>query len=282
MSTPEGTLPHVDLFQPGQRTISASDMNAIIRAARIIEKLSGSGGIATSGGLTGASFVDARPPDDWRWGRIVSEPPNDPNRPAPPPLDSDPRYWVKEVRATATTQSYPLIEMVDLTTLNAFYDMVVNVAEIANGTHNLEPGRIVRFAKMVVDTPGVPQNVAWMYADPGVPLLFVKVLNVPPPARLGPNRWLYTGQVQSIDALGRFRNADPLRQIRFHNSIENYNDGLAIEGNGVDRDTQLYQSINFEYRPLRGEPVVPVTAQIAPTGERIYVTFIPNADDGEC
>lgn len=278
-SAPEGTLPHVDLWKPGMRTISAADMNAVIRAARIIEKISGSGGVSSSGGLTGLSFVDTRPPDNWRWGRTTNTAP--PTRTDPGQL-ADNRYWLRELRATSATRTLPTIEMVDDPSPVAFYDMAVNMAEAVSRSHNIEPGTIVRFSTMVVDCPGVPINVAWFYCQPANTIRWVRPLSDPAPLLISPNRWKYRGAVQAMGNDEKFADATPSEIIDFYNSIENYNNGTGVEGNGVDRNTALYQRINFAYRPLRGDPVVPVIAVTSPAGKPVYETFVPNADDGEC
>lgn len=220
----------------------------------------------------------------------------------------DARYWAREVviaqDAGATIEDTAKIYMA--TGSNAFWGTIVNLNEMALGTHSLktivatdyengepieddcqivEVTAEVTYKKDVTTTdksnilniavPSNATNVVWM-----------KLTNAT--AIVGHvNAWQYAGEevYMGIDGYWQTKEDGKTSQ-RIYNSMEANNSATGVQGSGINVDNL---PATFSFKPIGGtgavgQPVVPCTPMkdCEDPPNDVYVFSAPNTADGTC
>lgn len=255
-------------------------------------------------------------------GRVVTQGPEildpeaDPGSPKVYAKDwTDERYWIRPVvagndslvptRVEPTEPGYEdyldvLWEPLEIKTVESGgipgLVTATNVAEITNtprgGTHNVRPDTFVQVNAIYSRTTetSTARRYWWFYEPTGG---FVWVRITGSAKLLGAqgeeqNRWTYTGVEQAFNPTGtKFSPRPRGRTITgILNSIESENNGMGVEGHGVDIGGSDYPT-GFDVQPIRGNPVLRATPEHfdiegnALDEPQWWVTY-SNADDGTC
>lgn len=185
-------------------------------------------------------------------------------------------YWFKRARSNSNeadaSASYLAIEP----TKDLFvWSKLTNMAEHWSRGHLLQAGQPVQFSYETDRDTGKVRYVA--FHAPSRPFIWVRVSSAQQQA---PNVWTYTA-IEQEGAFSDKTNGRTFQAIK--NSMETYNDGLFVEGNGIDVS---HLPAGFAIQPVRQSPVVPLYPHTIQQLNGVYQTFwiiqVPNAVDGVC